>query len=135
MIYGMNAMELLFQLKFQRVSCCSGRCICSHIKPLRHRICVALRHRHRERLPETVAHLLDFKLLDLMPDSAVFADSSMLGAKNDESRKPRVKARTPSEVYPSYATEMKTLRFNLWLQMVDKMHGTPADVMAPRPPS
>lgn len=48
----------------------------------------------RENLHQTeeaVAHLLDFKLLDLMPDSAVFADSSMLSWKNDEERGPRVK--------------------------------------------
>lgn len=35
---------------------------------------------------EVVSKLLDFKLLDLAPDSAVFADSSMLGQRNDRAQ-------------------------------------------------
>ena len=67
-----------------------------------------------------VAHLLDFKLLDLMADSSELATISTQyegrGAQED--------------LYPSYAIEMKNLRFSLWMMMIDKLHETPADIMA-----
>lgn len=78
-----------------------------------------------------VAHLLDFKLLDLMADSSEIAvastqyeNKSLSGGSNNKVM------RVKDELYPSYALEMKNIRFALWLQMVDKLHGTPADIMA-----